>query len=64
VTEENEEEMDKAFRMKAGNALREAEWKLIRTPARGIVDIRERALIVRELFDRRLRRPLFPTCSI
>ena len=30
----------------------EAEWKLVRTPASGIVDIRERALIVRETFDR------------
>ena len=51
LTEENEEEINKA-QDEAAKAQREAEWKLIRTPARGIVDIRERAMIVRELFYR------------
>jgi hypothetical protein len=32
------------------NALKAAEWKLIGTPAKGIVEVRERALAVEHVF--------------
>jgi hypothetical protein len=46
---------DKALEKVTDKALesrRNAEWKLVRTPADGIVDIRERALVVQDMFNR------------
>jgi hypothetical protein len=37
---------------KANTALWDSEWQLLRTPATGIVEIRQRALIVQELFSK------------
>jgi hypothetical protein len=51
MTEENGDEVDKA-ECEALKALSAAEWKLLRTPAGGIVDIRERAIVVQDLFNR------------
>lgn len=33
------------------NALTNAEWNLVRTPADGLAEIRQRALVVQEMFD-------------
>jgi hypothetical protein len=46
----NEEEIEKV-ESQAIEVSMAAEWKLVRTPASGIVDIRERAMVVRKLFE-------------
>jgi hypothetical protein len=51
VTERNERKSDKAM-SEALEVLREAEWKLLRTPAANFVDVRERAMVVQDMFNK------------